>query len=80
MPITYHVVVPFGRDADGNLVPLEPAEAPNAETAKRRAQRAAETSAGAVAFSRTGDPNTGEFSDPVLLATYGEVDKGMLGE
>ena len=29
MPITYHVVVPFGRDDAGNLVPLEPAEAPN---------------------------------------------------
>ena len=80
MPITYHVVVPFGRDADGNLVPLEPAEAPSAETAKRRAQRAAETNAGAVAFSRTGDPNTGEFSDAVILATYGEVDRNMLGE
>ena len=26
--VTYHVVLPFGRDVDGNLVPLEPAEAP----------------------------------------------------
>ncbi len=36
--------------------------------------------AGAVAFSRTGDPNTGDFSDAVILATYGEVDRNMLGE
>ncbi len=40
----------------------------------------AETNAGAVAFSRTGDPNTGEFSDAVILASYGEVDHNMLGE
>ena len=31
MAITYHVVVAFARDEEGNLVPLEPAEAPNAE-------------------------------------------------
>ena len=61
-------------------MPLEPVEAPSAETAKRRAHRAAETNAGAVAFSRTGDPNTGEFSDAVILATYGEVDHNMLGQ
>ena len=35
---------------------------------------------GAIAFSRTGDPNTGEFSDAVVLATYGDVDRTMLGD
>jgi hypothetical protein len=35
---------------------------------------------GAVAFSRTGDPNTGEFSGAVILATYGEVDHGWVGD
>ncbi len=80
MSITYHVVVPFGRDPDGNLVPLEPAEAPNAEAARRRAQVDAAKHGGAVAFSRTGDPVSGDFSDAVILATYGEVDAGMLGE
>lgn len=80
MAITYHVVVPFGRSEDGDLVPLQPAEAPNAESARRRAQAAAAKHVGAIAFSRTGDPNTGEFGDAVILATYGEVDKGMLGD
>ena len=55
-------------------------EAPNSDVAKRRAQAVAAKYVGAVAFSRTGDPNTGDFGDAVILGTYGEVDKGMLGE
>ncbi len=46
-------------------------EAPNGKSARRRAQAAAAKHSGAVAFSRTGDPNTGDFSDAVILATYG---------
>ena len=80
MAITYHVVVPFGRNEDGDLVPLEPVEAPNSESARSRAQATAAKHGGAIAFSRTGDPNTGEFAEAVILATYGEVDKGLLGE
>ena len=80
MAITYHVVVPFGRSEDGDLVPLEPIEAPNGESARRKASAAAAKHGGAIAFSRTGDPNTGDFGEAEILATYGEVDKGMLGE
>lgn len=80
MAITYYVVVPFGRTDDGDLVPLEPMEASNGESARRRAQVAAGKHAGAIAFSRTGDPDSGEFSDATILATFGEVDQGMLGE
>jgi hypothetical protein len=36
--------------------------------------------AGAVAFSRTGDPATGEFEDAVVLAHFGEVDLDALSE
>ena len=80
MAITYYVVVPFGKDEEGNLVPLEPMEAPNGDAARRRAQAVAGTHAGAVAFSRTGDPDLGEFGDAVVLATFGEVEKNMLGD
>jgi hypothetical protein len=38
-----------------------------------RARSLAATKAGAVAFSRTGDPNMGEFADAVVLFTAGEV-------
>ena len=33
----------------------------------------AEKSAGAVAFSRQGDPGTGEFEDAKVIKTFGEV-------
>ncbi len=80
MAVTYHVVIPFARDDEGNLVPLEPVEAPNAESAQRRAQAAAAKHAGALAFSRTGDPNTGEFDEAKLTASFGDVDPTLLGE
>ena len=36
--------------------------------------------AGALAFSRTGNPATGEFQDAVILAQFGEVDLDSLSE
>jgi hypothetical protein len=32
-----------------------------------------EANVGAVAFSRSGDPNIGEFDDAVILKTFGQV-------
>ncbi|HEX4768744.1 MAG TPA: hypothetical protein VH414_20955 [Lichenihabitans sp.] len=78
--MTYHVVVPFGRDDDGNLITLEATEAPSADAAKRRARAAAEEHAGAIAFSRTGDLVAGDFGEAEILAVYGMVDVGMLTE
>ncbi len=78
MSITYHVVVPFDRGEDGDLVPGEAKEAPNRDIARRRAEALAATHAGALAFSRTGDPDSGEFADAVVTATFGEVDAGTL--
>jgi hypothetical protein len=78
--VTYYVVVPFSRGDDGNLVPGEAKEAPNGELARRRAQAACTVSGnvGSVAFSRTGDPESGDFQDATIIATYGEVDMGAL--
>ena len=78
MEVTYHVVVPFDRDPEGDLKPGEAAEAPNARAAERRAAALALQHAGAVAFSRTGDPAVGEFRDAALLARFGEVDLDAL--
>ena len=32
---------------------------------------------GAVAFKRSGDPNVGEFSDAVVLKSFGDVPKDL---
>jgi hypothetical protein len=42
--------------------------------------RARARTRGALAFSRTGDPTTGEFQDAVILAQFEEVDLDLLSE
>ena len=71
---TYYAVLPFIRDEDGNLWPDRAVACPSAYAAETRAQGLVNASkAGAVAFSRTGDPSTGEFDEAVVLAAIGDV-------
>ena len=53
-------------------------EATNALAAERGARALALEHAGAVAFSRTGDPSIGDFQDALILAQFGEVDLDAL--
>ena len=80
MSVTYYVVVPFDRNAEGELTAGEAKETPSAASAERQARLAALAHAGAVAFSRTGDPSIGEFENAVVLAQFGEVDLNALSE
>jgi hypothetical protein len=60
---------------DGGLAPGEAVECPYEAAAIRRAYAMSsnEANAGAVAFSRQGSPDLGEFEDAVILKTFGEV-------
>jgi hypothetical protein len=78
--VTFHVVIAFDRDAEGDLRPGEAHEAMSPIVAERRARALALEHAGTLAFSRTGDPATGDFQDAVILARFGEVDLDSLGE
>ena len=69
--VTYFVALPFARTDDGELVPGEAKEVQTAGAALREAQRMAATAAGAVAFSRAGDPASGEFEDAVVIRRFG---------
>jgi hypothetical protein len=71
--VTYYVAMAFRRDEEGELVALEPVEARSSSAAVSRARSLAATEAGAVAFSRTGDPDIGEFAEAVVLYRQGEV-------
>jgi hypothetical protein len=73
MAITYFVALPFDRNEEGELVAGEAREAQSDMAARRIASALAGGKAGAVAFSRTGDPSTGEFDYAVILARYGET-------
>ena len=72
--MVYYVALPFIH-AEGGLAPGEAVECPHGAAAIRRAQALAsdKANAGAVAFSRSGDPNLGEFEDAVILKIFGEV-------
>lgn len=73
-----YVALPFTRVEDG-LAPGEAAECPSGAAAIRRAKALAsdKANAGAVAFSRSGDPNLGEFDDAVILKSFGEVPEDL---
>ncbi|MCW6509699.1 hypothetical protein M8523_16905 [Hyphomicrobiales bacterium BP6-180914] len=62
------------------LSPAEAMEAPNGEAARRRALAVSTASGniGAIAFSRTGDPDSGDFAEGVVLASFGDVDLDAL--
>ena len=73
MPVTYYVALPFVLSDEGDLVSGEAKDFQSSSSALRAAQLMAKTNAGAIAFSRTGDPALGEFEPAVILARYGET-------
>ena len=72
--VTYYVALPFVA-ADDGVAAGEPTECFNPTTVVMRAEALArkEGNVGAVAFSRSGDPATGEFQDAKIIKSFGEV-------
>lgn len=72
--VTYYVALPFTA-ADDGVAPGEAAECQSAHAAIRKAEQLScvANNVGAVAFSRTGDPAIGEFTDAVVLKAFGDV-------
>ena len=79
--VTYYVALPFLRDDTGSPIAGAAEECQSPSGAVRRAEvlSRAPGSTGAVAFSRTGDPLAGEFSDAQLLKKFGEVPDDLSG-
>lgn len=72
--VTYFVALPFVV-ADDGIAAGEPIECfnPTAVVMKAEALSRKEGHIGAVAFSRTGDPATGDFGDAKVIRKFGEV-------
>ena len=72
--VTYYVALPFVFSDDG-LAAGEAAECLSANAAVMRAETLSRKPghAGAIAFSRTGAPSSGDFSDAKLIRKFGEV-------
>jgi hypothetical protein len=72
--VTYYVAIQFARRADGSLVAQRPLECADADAAIAAAKTMTrDGAAGAVAFSRTGNPDRGEFDPAVVLGSFGDV-------
>jgi hypothetical protein len=77
--LTYYVALPFLQDDAGSLIPGAAEECQSPSTALRRAEMLSRVpgNIGAVAFSRSGDPMAGEFSDAKLLRKFGDVPEDL---
>ncbi len=71
--VTYYVALAFAPGEDGTPAPKEGVECPSARAAVARAKSISAVEGGAVAFSRSGDPEVGEFAPAEILGRFGEV-------
>jgi hypothetical protein len=79
--VTYYVALPFLLDDTGSPIAGEGEELQSPSAAIRRAESLSKITGniGAIAFSRTGDPSIGEFSDAVVLRKFGDVPDDLSG-
>jgi hypothetical protein len=71
--ITYFAVLSFSRTEDGDFRAEAAIEVRSSEQAKAMAARREGPERDAVAFSKTGDPQLGEWQDAAILGRYGDV-------
>jgi hypothetical protein len=78
MDVTYCVALPFVL-ADDGVAAGEAVECLSANAAVMRAEALSREPgcAGAIAFSRSGDPATGEFGDAKLIRKFGDVPEDL---
>jgi hypothetical protein len=78
--VTYYVALPFVATDDG-IAPGEPMECFNPVAVVMRAEALSRKAGhvGAVAFSRTGDPATGDFNDAKVIRKFGDVPDDLSG-
>jgi hypothetical protein len=72
--VTYYVALPFVSSDDG-IAPGVAVECfnPNAAVMRAEALSRRPGHVGAFAFSRTGDPATGDFGDATVIRKFGDV-------
>jgi hypothetical protein len=72
--VTYYVALPFVLATDG-IAAGEAVECfnPNSAVMKAEALSRKSGNVGALAFSRSGDPATGDFADAELIRKFGDV-------
>jgi hypothetical protein len=76
--VTYYVALPFVPSDDG-IAAGEATECFSANAAVMRAEALSRKPGhvGALAFSRTGDPSSGDFGDAKVIWKFGEVPEDL---
>jgi hypothetical protein len=77
---TYFVVLPLVAGRKGRIAEGEPVPCASGVSAIKTAQRimASGRALGVIAFSKTGDPDTGDYEDAVVLTVLGSVPPEVL--
>lgn len=70
---TVFAVLSFEMTPKGRIKASQAHAAKDRAHAVRMAERIAAQKGGALAFSREGDPDVGDFDDAVILGRFGEV-------
>jgi hypothetical protein len=70
--VTIHVVQAFEQQEDG-IVAAQPKTCPSAGAARALAARLAQTHVGVIAWSRTGEPELGDWQPAVELVRSGTI-------
>lgn len=74
MSLTYYVAMPFVHSEEGPA----PGQAQECQSEGQALSRAGAMSrdpvnVGAIAFKRSGDPTMGDFSDAIVIRSFGDV-------
>lgn len=73
MPTTYHVVQTYIVNKKRRIEAEQPRLVSSEAEALRLAERLSAVKFGVVAFSRTGDPQTGDWDDAKILYQFGDA-------
>lgn len=76
--VTYFVVQPFVLGKKGMIVADLPKQANDLRHCQSLAERYSRTHHGVIAFSRSGNPEFGDWEEAVLIAQYGTVPEDIL--
>lgn len=71
--VTYFVVQAYQAGKNGYLVPDQPREVPSERQAEMAARLLAASRPAVLAFSRSGDPTTGEWEDAQIIYQAGDL-------
>jgi hypothetical protein len=74
---TFFVVQPFHETNRGALAALPAISARDIDHALRLVSNQKRMAAGVIAFSRRGDPETGDYEDAVVLSRWGRVPEDL---